>query len=80
MMPFIEEMIGLKFTNKVVAAFGSYGWSGESPKILEEYLTKAKFKVLQEPIKVKYMPDENELEQCIKFGRDFAEKMVAESQ
>jgi flavorubredoxin len=80
LMPFIEEMIGLKFTNKVGAAFGSYGWSGESPKILEDYLTKAKFKVLQESIKVKYMPDENELEQCIKFGRDFAEKMVAESQ
>jgi flavorubredoxin len=76
----IEDLIGLKFINKVGAAFGSYGWSGESPKILEENLTKAKIKILQEPIKVKYMPDEGELEQCIKFGRDFAEKMVGEFQ
>ena len=29
---------GLGFKNKKAAAFGSYGWSGESVKILEEKL------------------------------------------
>lgn len=78
LLPLIEDLMGLKFLNRVAASFGSYGWSGESPKILAEYLTKAKMKVIQEGLKVKYMPDEEELEQCINFGKGFAEKMLAE--
>lgn len=79
MMPLIEDIMGLKFIDKVGAAFGSYGWSGESPKLLTEYLTKAKIKVIQEGLKVKYMPDEQELEDCIRFGKEFAEKMLVET-
>jgi anaerobic nitric oxide reductase flavorubredoxin len=76
--PYVEELMGLKFINKVGAAFGSYGWSGESPKVLGEYLEKAKIKVLQEGMKVKYMPTEEELQQCVEFGRSFGEKLLAE--
>jgi anaerobic nitric oxide reductase flavorubredoxin len=78
LMPLIEDLMGLKFINRVGAAFGSFGWSGESTKLLAEYLTKAKIKVMQEGLKIKYMPDEQELEECIKFGKEFAEKMLAE--
>lgn len=78
MMPLIEDLMGLKFMNRVAAAFGSYGWSGESPKLLSEYLTKAKMKVIQEGLKIKYMPSEEELEECITFGREFAKKMLSE--
>jgi flavorubredoxin len=78
LMPLIEDLMGLKFINKVATAFGSYGWSGESPKLLTEYLTKAKIKVIQEGLKLKYMPSEEELEQCISFGKEFAEKMLSE--
>lgn len=35
--------------------------------------------VYQEALKFKYMPDEQELEQCITFGKEFAEKMLTES-
>lgn len=78
LMPVIEDLIGLKFMDKIGAAFGSYGWSGESPKLLKEYLEKAKIKVVQEELKVKYMPDDNELEQCLEYGKKFAEKILAE--
>lgn len=78
-MPLITDLIGLKFVDRVGAAFGSYGWSGESPDILAEYLTKAKIQVIQNGLKVKYMPSEEELEQCISFGKEFAEKMLAKS-
>lgn len=77
-MPLIEDLMGLKFIDKVGAAFGSYGWSGESPKLLEEYLTKAKIKVIQDGLKFKYMPDDRELEECIAFGKNFGEKMLGE--
>lgn len=76
--PYLEDLAGLKFINKVGGAFGSYGWSGESPKILTEHLLKSNIKVLLEGLKIKYMPDEQELEQCISFGRSFGEKVLAE--
>ncbi|MDP4143602.1 MAG: MBL fold metallo-hydrolase [Bacillota bacterium] len=78
LMPVIEDLMGLKFINKVGTSFGSYGWSGESPKLLTDYLTKAKIKVLQDGIKIKYMPDNKELEDCLQFGKSFAERMLTE--
>jgi flavorubredoxin len=76
LLPVIEDLMGLKFINKVGAAFGSYGWSGESPKLLSDYLAKAKIEVLQEGLKVKYMPDDEELEKCIQFGKSFGETLL----
>jgi flavorubredoxin len=76
-MPILEELKGLKFKNKVGAAFGSYGWSGENVKLIEENLEKAKIKILQEGIKFKWQPTKEELEKCVEFGRSFAQKMKA---
>ncbi|MCZ7380739.1 MAG: flavodoxin domain-containing protein [Candidatus Methanoperedens sp.] len=73
--PILEDLKGLKFKNKVGAAFGSYGWSGENVKLIEETLEKAKVKILQEGIKFKWQPTEEELGKCVEFGRSFAEKM-----
>lgn len=70
--PILEDLKGLKFKNKVGAAFGSYGWSGENVKLIEENLEKAKIKKLQEGIKVKWQPTKEELEMCVEFGRNFA--------
>ena len=73
--PILEDLKGLKFKNKVGAAFGSYGWSGENVKLIEETLEKAKVKILQEGIKFKWQPTKEELEKCMEFGRAFAMKM-----
>ena len=76
-MPILEDLRGLKFKNKVGAAFGTYGWSGECVKIIEEILEKAKIKILQEGIKFKWQPTKEELEKCEEFGKSFAQKMKA---
>ncbi|MCZ7400867.1 MAG: flavodoxin domain-containing protein [Candidatus Methanoperedens sp.] len=76
--PILEDLKGLKFKNKVGAAFGSYGWSGENVKLIEETLEKAKVKILQEGIKFKWQPTEEELGKCVEFGRSFAVKMKGE--
>ncbi|MCX9083451.1 MAG: flavodoxin domain-containing protein [Candidatus Methanoperedens sp.] len=76
-MPVLEELKGLKFKNKVGAAFGTYGWSGEGVKQIEEILEKAKIKILQEGIKFKWQPTKEELEKCVDFGSSFAKKMKA---
>ena len=67
----ILEMIkGMKFTNKKAAAFGSYGWSGESVKIITEALREAKFDVVNDGIRELWNPDEEALERCRDFGRN----------
>lgn len=55
---------------------GSYGWSGESPDILTDYLTKARIKVIDKGLKLRFMPNDKELEECITFGKSFGEKLL----
>lgn len=66
---------GLGFKNKKAAAFGSYGWSGESVAVLEERIQDAKLELVQEGIKVLWNPDEAAMESCREFGKSFVEKL-----
>lgn len=75
--PLLMEMKGLKYINKVGASFGSYGWSGESPKVLQQLLEDAKIEIIQDSLGIKYVPNEEELKECIEFGKSFGEKMLA---
>ncbi|HZW83500.1 MAG TPA: anaerobic nitric oxide reductase flavorubredoxin [Candidatus Deferrimicrobium sp.] len=67
----LEEIEGLAFKNKKAAAFGSYGWSGESTKVISNKLTKAGFEVVNDGLKVLWNPDENAIEACASLGRQF---------
>ncbi len=57
----LEFLKQLKFKNKKAAAFGCYGWSGESVKILQELLKDAGFDVIDENIRSLWNPDEETL-------------------
>ena len=56
-MEFLKQ---LKFKNKKAAAFGCYGWSGESVKILQEQLKGAGFEVIDENIRSQWNPEEED--------------------
>ena len=62
---------------KLAAAFGSYGWSGEASKMIENNFTMLKLKLFDQNLMVKFKPHEAEFERCYAFGKAFAEKMVA---
>jgi flavorubredoxin len=66
----LEMIKGLKFTGKKAAAFGSYGWSGESLKIITDELKEAKFEVVSEGTKELWNPDADALERCREFGKN----------
>lgn len=66
-------MAYLESTGKVGAAFGSYGWTGEAPEMLHDRMRWLKFRLPVEPLKIKLIPTEEELEQCMQFGREIAE-------
>ena len=68
MAPILEDLRGLKFKNKVGAAFGSYGWSGEGVKVMEEHLRKCGIDVVAKGIRCKWQPTESDLSDCRKFG------------
>ena len=71
----LDMIRGMGFKNKKAAAFGSYGWSGESVAILNERLKAAKFEVVSDGIKELWNPDKEALERCKQFGVDFAGKL-----
>jgi len=68
---------GLKPANLIGAAFGSYGWSGEAVKQIEQYLLEMKVELAAESVKANYAPDSGELEQCYALGAKVAEKLGA---
>jgi len=62
-------MKGLRPVNKIAAAFGSYGWSGEAVKVINDALKEMKFDVLEPGIRVHYAPTHDDLQRCLEFGR-----------
>lgn len=66
----LEEAKGLAFKDKKAAVFGTYGWSGESPKVLSKLLSEAGFAVMEDEFKNLWHADE---EACRDFGRRFVE-------
>ena len=51
----------LKFKNKKAAAFGSYGWSGESVKKIEEMLVESGFELVDASLRVNWTPTQENL-------------------
>lgn len=69
MMDVLTYMKGLKPKNKIGAAFGSYGWSGEAVKLINAELEAMKFDVVDPGLRIQYVPDQEGLAACFEFGR-----------
>jgi flavorubredoxin len=67
---------GLKPANLIGAAFGSYGWSGESVKHLEATLKEMKVEIAAESISAKHVPDSDVLEKCREMGKTIAAELL----
>jgi len=75
---FLTYMKGLKPLNKVGAAFGSYGWSGEAVKLVTKELEQMKFDIIDPGVRIQYVPDDNGLDACRELGKKIAEALPAE--
>ncbi len=69
---FAHLMKEMKFKNKKAAAFGCYGWSGESVKILNELLHDAGFEVIAEGYRTLWNPDQDKQQEAVEFGKKIA--------
>jgi anaerobic nitric oxide reductase flavorubredoxin len=71
----LEELRGLGFKDKKAAAFGCYGWSGESVHLLNEHLKAAGFTLVDEGLKLFWNPDDAGRKSCMEYGKSFVKKL-----
>jgi flavorubredoxin len=72
---FLTYMKGLKPKNKIGAAFGSYGWSGESVKLINKELEDMNFNLIDPGVKIQYVPDKKGIEACYALGKKIAKAL-----
>ena len=59
------------------AAFGSFGWSGEAVKLVEERLKGLKFAIAVPGLFFRFKPTPEDMEACRSFGAQVAEAVLA---
>lgn len=69
---FIHLMKGLRFKGKKAAAFGCYGWSGESVKVINELMADAGFEIINEGYRNQWNPDDDAQKAAVDFGKALA--------
>ena len=72
----LSSLVVVNLKGKLGAAFGSYGWSGEAPTMIEDRMRGLKMRVPLSSVRVKLIPSEEELAQCRDFGRAIAGTLV----
>lgn len=73
---FITHLKGLKPTNRIAGAFGSYGWGGGAVRWLYSALKSMKLEIFEPGLEVKYRPSSEDLSKCYEFGREFARRVI----
>ena len=68
----------LRDRQKVAGAFGSFGWSGEGPKIITENLKNLKLNVFEDAILHKFAPGNEKADSLREYGKRFAEFVSSE--
>jgi anaerobic nitric oxide reductase flavorubredoxin len=71
----LSAIRGLKFKGKLGAGFGSFGWSGEAPKVISTSLEESGLQIPLSPLSFKYRLTEDELQTAVEFGEAFARAM-----
>jgi flavorubredoxin len=79
-LPTIADVLcylrGLKPKNKLAIAFGSYGWSGEAVKQINEEFDKMKLDKFSDGLRIKYVPTEEDLKQCYDLGVELGKALI----
>lgn len=62
---------------KIAAAFGSFGWSGEAVKMVEERLKGLRFKLAAPSLTLRFRPTDADIATCRQFGEEAAKAVTA---
>ncbi|MBA4323354.1 MAG: MBL fold metallo-hydrolase, partial [Odoribacter sp.] len=68
----------LRDRSKIAGVFGSYGWSGEAPKIIIDNLRNLKLRVFEDSVALKFFPGDDKASTLKDYGKRFAAFVSAE--
>ena len=74
---FLAYLKGLRPKNRVIGAFGSYGWGGGAVRDMYEEFKKMGLETMEPGIQALYRPSAEDEDKCYEFGREFAKKVKA---
>lgn len=72
----LSSLAVVNLKGKIGAAFGSYGWSGEAVRMVEDRMRGLKMRVPREGLRVKLIPTQEELDECTGLGREIANILI----
>ncbi len=71
----LYHLRGLRPKNRVVGAFGSFGWGGGAVKEAYEEFKKIALEIFEPGLQVNYKPSTEDETKCYDFGKEFAKKV-----
>ncbi|MHB8103863.1 MAG: flavodoxin domain-containing protein [Methanosarcina sp.] len=75
-----ETLVSVNPKGKIGVAFGSYGWSGETPILIAEKMRDMGMAVLDPVLRILDKPTDKDLQECKRLGVDVAEKLKHRSE
>lgn len=72
----LSSLAVIKVRDKLGAAFGSYGWSGEAINMIEDRLRGLKLRVPIKGVRARLIPTEEELARCRDLGKQLAQHLT----
>ena len=76
----LSSLAVVHMRGKIAAAFGSFGWSGEAVRMVEERLKGLKMEVPVTGLRVKLIPSDEELDACRVFGAAIGRALIGEDE
>lgn len=72
----LSSLAVVNLKNKLGGVFGSYGWTGEAVRLVEDRLRGLKLRVPIPGLRVKLIPTDEEFVDCTQFGQELAEELM----
>jgi flavorubredoxin len=72
----LSSLAVIDMKGKLGAAFGSFGWSGEAVRMIEDRLRGLKLRVPLQGVRVKLIPTPEEILQCREFGLALGDELM----
>lgn len=76
----LSSLTVINTRGKLGAAFGSYGWSGEAVRMIEDRLRGLKMDQPVPGLRLKLIPSDEELQECKLFGKRIAEELMIDNE
>ncbi|GAB4539688.1 MAG: FprA family A-type flavoprotein [Thermodesulfovibrionia bacterium] len=72
---FLTHLKGLRPKNRIVGAFGSYGWGGGAVKASYDEFRQMGLELFEPGLQIVYKPSIGDEDACFEFGREFAKRV-----